>query len=419
MSPKKKPYSKFLFLSLFILVIPGNVFSQSSKNQLEKKKDHLLKSIEYADFLIDEAHEQKDITLNELILLQLKIDIRNELISNYQYEHNLYVDTIFEKLLHVNELSSELFELRHEYAMMIVGAHKNQNIYQRMLYVLAANDINQAYQRMNYYKMYAGKRNNQILLIQKSETEYINEVEKIEEKLVQNNAVLDVLKLEYARLETEIEAKVKMVDGLNKKLNQLIAEQKRNKERTLELESRITDIVVDENLNNHSDEYNPDIVNICTPEEIILSSGFTENRGKLPWPLEKGIISSSFGEHNHPELESIRIKNNGIDILTHQGAIARSVFNGKVTRVLSVPNFNNVVIVRHGDFLTVYSNLTSVFVELGSKVKTKQEIGLIYTDEESIKTELHFEIWQGKRLLDPIEWITSIDESEYFQQNTP
>ena len=311
---KKIPFYKLLFLSTFLLIISGNAFSQTNKSDLEKKKDHLVKSIEYANFLINETRSQKEVTLSELFLLQSKIDIRKKLINNYQLEHNLYVDTIFEKLLHINELNAELQEVRKEYAMMIVGAYKNQNYYQRIFYVLAANDLNQAYQRMNYYKMYAEKRNNQILLIQKSEIKYINEVEKIEEKLEQNQAVINVLNLEYEKLEIELEAKAIIVNNLNKKLNQLVAEQKNNKERTLELEAMISDIVVEENLNNNFDKNNSRIIDNRTPEEILLSTGFTQNRGKLPWPLEKGIISSGFGEHNHPEIESIRIKNNGINI---------------------------------------------------------------------------------------------------------
>jgi murein DD-endopeptidase MepM/ murein hydrolase activator NlpD len=116
-------------------------------------------------------------------------------------------------------------------------------------------------------------------------------------------------------------------------------------------------------------------------------------------------VSSAFGEQEHPDLKGIKIRNNGINIISQKNANARAVFDGEVTRVLSVPNFNNVVIIRHGDYLTVYSNLDEVFVKKGATVKTKEEIGTIFTDHENFKTELHFEIWKGKTLLDPLRWL--------------
>lgn len=419
MVANKIPYHGFLLLSFLFFALPYHVLSQSNKSDLENKKDRLEKSIEYADFLIDQTQEQKESTLNELILLQSKIDKRQQLIESYQQEHNFIVDTIFEKLLYINDLNDELQALRNEYAMMVVSAFENQNYYQRLLYVMAAADLNQAYRRMNYFRGYAGKRNQQITLIRDSEKKYFSELELLNIKLTENQSVLNDLSLEYAQLEEELSVRADIVGDLNNKLDQLLAEQEQNRANALELESRINEMLAEENLESRNDDGAADAADTRTPEEIILSSGFTENQGKLPWPLEKGIISSNFGEHSHPEIQSIMIKNNGIDILTHQGANARSVFEGVVTRVMSVPNYNNVVIVRHGDFLTVYSNLSAVFVEPGSKVETKQEIGTIYTDQAHTKTKLHFEIWQGKHLLDPIEWITSYDDSDAKQQHNP
>jgi len=138
---------------------------------------------------------------------------------------------------------------------------------------------------------------------------------------------------------------------------------------------------------------------------MALSNSFASNRGKLPWPSEKGIISSTFGNHSHPELPGIVINNDGIDITTNKGASARAIFNGEVSAVISGPNGNDVVIIRHGNFLTVYSNLTSVYVKRGEKVNTKQRIGMISTNEDDDKTILQFQIWKGNSKLNPAEWI--------------
>ena len=142
-----------------------------------------------------------------------------------------------------------------------------------------------------------------------------------------------------------------------------------------------------------------------TPEEIELSGNFSSNKGKLPWPSEKGIISSTFGEHNHPVLKRVKIKNNGIDILTSQSEEARAIFDGTVISIRTITNTNKAIIIRHGEYFTVYSNLSEVFVQQGQKVSTKQRLGNIYTDSSGNKTELHFEIWRGKTLLNPSSWI--------------
>jgi murein hydrolase activator len=202
-----------------------------------------------------------------------------------------------------------------------------------------------------------------------------------------------------------------ILEQLNEQIGQLTTELKHNRMAALELEKQIEDIVETER--EKSLQAGLKIMGLNVPEtgeNFLLSSEFEDNKGKLPWPLEKGVISIVFGEHNHPKLENLKIKNNGINILTHSQAKVKSVFSGVVTRIMAVPNFNNVVIIRHGDFLTVYSNLSSVFVETGSRVDVQQTIGTVYTDDNNGKTELHFEIWNGKNLLNPAEWLLDIKQ---------
>jgi murein DD-endopeptidase MepM/ murein hydrolase activator NlpD len=144
---------------------------------------------------------------------------------------------------------------------------------------------------------------------------------------------------------------------------------------------------------------------VLTPEEKVLSDNFISNKGKLPWPVESGVISSSFGEHPHAVLDGIKVKNNGIDIATKKGSSARAVFNGIVTSIIVITNTNKAVLIRHGDYFTVYSNLESVSVSKGQTVTTKQRIGTVYTGDSDGKTELHFEVWEGKLLCNPALWL--------------
>ena len=144
-----------------------------------------------------------------------------------------------------------------------------------------------------------------------------------------------------------------------------------------------------------------------TPEETQLSTSFSANRGKLPWPCERGLISENYGSHTHPVLKHVTVKNNGIDILTENGATIRAVFGGKVTKVMSFQHLNKVVIIRHGEYLTVYSNLSEVHVREGDMVKAKQSIGTIRAVEGESRAELHFQLWKGKTILNPESWLAT------------
>lgn len=200
------------------------------------------------------------------------------------------------------------------------------------------------------------------------------------------------------------------LQSLGKKERELTQSIREKESAAAQLQKSIEAIIAEEmrrlamEANKTGAEGKPDAFTL-TPAEVALSANFEDNRGKLPWPTERGIISGTFGEHPHPVLKGIKVKNNGIEIATSKGAMARSVFEGEVTRVINVPVYNYVVIIRHGEYLSVYSNLEEVLVHKGDQIRIKQVLGRIQTDAEKAKTELHFEIWKGKELLNPAEWI--------------
>lgn len=412
-------YITAVFLLSGMLAGSISVTGQEIARRLEKKKSRLEKSIEYADYLIDDARKKKDATLHELVLLQSRIDIRRALIDNYLHEQNLIFDTIFAKMLRINQINTQLNDLKNEYALMINNAYQNHHFYKRLVYVLSSRNLNQAYSRFNYYKYYARQRNIQIDHIKSAEARYFKEVDQLEVKVTENQQLINNLNQEYARLEKEINLKDSIIQNLNARMEQLAAEQQRNKKSAMALENRIQEVISEERMDSPIASVNKALLSAPTPEEALYSEGFSENHGKLPWPLQRGIISATFGEQSHPDLNEVKIRNNGINFITHNGATARAVFRGEVTRVLSVPNFNHVVILRHGDFLSVYSNLAEVFVEPGMNIDTKQDIGVVFTDVENEKTELHFEIWNGKELQDPINWLASEVNEEMRPNENP
>ena len=390
--------------------------------QLENQRIQLEKSIEYTEVLLSDTRSTKIISLEELALLNDQLINRQKLIDNYNEEKNTRVDTIFQVLFKIDKMAMEVEALREEYAQMIYCANKNNSIYQRMIWVMASDDVNQAYQRLNYFKVYASKRKEQVQQIGLAEEKYLSKVELLELKIDKTEKLLTRLETEKTLLEQEKQLKNLAVISLLKKEKELTKNQDKHKKRAEELKEQIEHVIAettDKDNQSGPGSNNLDALITRTPEDITINNNFALNRGHLPWPVEKGVVSSFFGEHNHPDLQGIKVRNNGINIVSHQGTKARAVFTGEVTRVMAMPGFNNVVIIRHGKFLTVYTNLERVFVEQGSMVETKDEIGVIFTDTESIKTELHFEIWEGKTLLDPEQWLASVRSSELLNSHNP
>jgi len=307
-------------------------------------------------------------------------------------------------------LSVELKKLKEEYALMIYYAKRNSSSYDRLVFIFSASDFNQAYRRLKYFQQYGVYRRTQAGLITSTQDKLSIKELNLEQQKAEQQNLLAQEKNEKQQLEIEKGDVGHTIQDLGHREKELKSTLRAKQKAIAELEKAIEEIIAEEiRLAEERARAAAGTTTISgfalTPEEKQLSDNFSSNKGNLPWPTERGIVSSTFGEHQHPVLPRVKIKNNGVDILTGEGEYARAVFNGEVTRVISVPNFNNVVIVRHGEFLTVYSNLDEVSVSKGQKVTTKQNIGRIYTDRNENKTELHFEIWKAKDLMNPSYWL--------------
>jgi septal ring factor EnvC (AmiA/AmiB activator) len=285
------------------------------------------------------------------------------------------------------------------------------------MFVFAAKDFNQAFSRLRYYQQYSSYRRTQIELIRKSQTELTVKLKMLEDTKTRKTTIALSKEKEKTRLLTEKEDKDKSVKELSKKEKQLVAKLKEKQQSALKLQIEIEKLIAREirasaaratKTAKEENKPKPEISEneiMLTPVEKELSTSFASNKGKLPWPSAKGVITGTFGEHPHPVLKYVKVKNNGIDIATEEGADVRAVFSGKVSRVMSFPNLNNIVIIRHGEYLTVYSNLYKVTVKDGQTITTKQSIGKVTSSPDDAKTEYHFEIWKGKTIQDPQAWL--------------
>lgn len=399
-------FRPFLIVLLLSFLYNLSAEAQDKKKLLENDKKKIEEEILYNSKLLEETKNSKSTTINQLVILKNQINQRESLIQAINDQIKVVNDQVNLNNEILKELKSDLDNLKDEYAKMIYYAYKNRDNYDKLMFIFSSEDFNQAFKRLKYFQQYSAYRKTQVQLIEQTRQE-INELllnldESKKEKLV----LLTSLEMERVELNSEKAQQNQTYQKLNKKEKELLATIKKKEKAAKKLQKEIEKIIAEEiRLASKKSGTTETGSFALTPEELKLSADFTLNRGGLPWPLERGIISSTFGEHAHPVLKGVKTKNNGIDILTQENSDARTIFAGEVTRVMSIPNYNYVIMIRHGEFLSVYSNLSEVFVNKGDKVETKQQIGKIHTDSKDSKTELHFELWQGKTILNPETWL--------------
>lgn len=399
---------------LFVFMLLGQLMATAqNKTELESKKQQLLKDIEFTNKLLNETEKSKKATLGELNLLNSKIGKRQQLINTISRQAALIEAQINETKGVVKSLEEDLEKLKKEYALMLHYTYKNQNQYERLMFILSSEDFNQAYKRIKYFQQYAKHRQEQAKAIEATRNALADKTKDLAQKKRNMALLVEDTEKEKIQLSTEKEQQGKMIKILKTKEGQLRNELKQKERDRKKLESAIGRIIEEEIKKAKAKVAKDNTATITksgfalTPKELELSGKFNENEGKLPWPSETGVITSTFGEQAHPTLPSIKIMNNGIDIATDKDAKARAVFEGTVSYVLSVPGAHKAVMIKHGEFFSVYTNLENVTVQAGDKVTVKQALGSVVTSREDGKTTLHFEIWKGTTKLNPAKWIVT------------
>ncbi len=395
--------SHFLSIPYFIEA------QQSEKEKLQKDKQRIENEIDYTNKLLTETQRTRQTSLNQLALLNRQVKQRGELLNSINSIINAIDRQIKLSSDSIIMLQNELQRYKDEYARLIVAASKHRSSYEKLMFVFSADDFNQAYKRIKYLQQYSEYRKSQAEKIRSTEAELSKKIIALELQRAGKVALRNDYEREKQQLAKERNKQNESVQNLSKKEKELLAKLRENERALNRLQKAIEKIIAEEIRLARETAKKTGTVHTgdfaLTPEEKLVSSNMEANKGKLPWPTERGVIGASFGTNPHPVLKGIKTQNNGIDIITHKGAEARAVFEGEIANILTIPSLNNVVIIKHGDFLTVYSNLDQVFVKRGDKVTTRQNLGVIHTDNEEVNTKLHFEIWKGKELQNPEHWI--------------
>lgn len=393
---------RVFFTTAFFLISFCTAFSQSI-GELQQKKQDAARDIEYTSRLLNEVQKSQKSSLNRLQLLNNQIKQRNTIISATNNEIALYQQFIDNNSMVLEMLGADLQGIKKEYAKLIRSAYRNKNAYDQILFLLSAENVNQAYRRFLYMKRYSDYRQNQAEVIAAIQQVLHQKSEKLEQQKITRQELIAATKKESQQLageKTQQNTELQKLQKEHKTLRQKLNQQRKAEQ---QLENEIQQIIAEEARNNKDSGGSGFAL---TPEQKLVGDNFAQNKRRLPWPVERGVITEHFGIHRHAVLSNVEIRNNGISISTETGAKVRTVFNGEVSRVFGITGGNTAVIIRHGKYLSVYSNLREVEVKKGDKVSTKQNIGTVYTDlEEGNKSILKFQIWHESQKLNPEDWI--------------
>lgn len=388
---------KFNYFLIILLLYSFNQYSQQSRSSLEKERDVNLVKIQEAETILKETEKSKNITVGKLNVINKQIRNRQSLISNLRSDIKVQSDEIILIRNLIMSLKRDLRILNNEYSDMIYSSYKSRSSLDKLTYIFSSKDYNQMFRRFNYIFQYSKFRKNQII-----------EINKVYEELeYQENNLSDVNKKQKKLLDDELSENNKLqklkgrqrktISDLNKKQRNLRKEIAERKVALENLDKLIRDIIRREKealLKNGDDDINL----------LEITEGFEANIGKFEWPVKSGFISNKFGEHPHPIIKNIKVKNDGIDIQTSKSSQVHAIYDGKVSTVAFIPGMNNVVIINHGEYYTLYAKLKNLKVQKGDIISEKQVIANLVTNNDGI-TQLQFQIWKNNIKLNPENWI--------------
>lgn len=413
---------KFL-LSLIFICMTSLVWSQGSQQEkLEERKAQIQKEIRENERLLQTVKKKEKSAVNVVIVQSTKIKLKEKLINTTEKQTKLLGNDMYINQVQINKLKKELVILKENYSEMIVKSYKSRSAESRAMFLLSSENFLQAYKRAQYMKQYTSYRKtqgeeiktksdkltdfNQKLNIQKTAKQKLiaeNEKERLslEKEKKEQLKLVSVIKKDKNKISQEIRKRQQEYRTIDRQINKLIREAIAAANRKAALEKAKA---------NPSAPVSKAAVSSSkielTPEAKLIADNFRANRGRLPYPVEKGYISLGYGNQTHPLFNTITVHNSGVEITTDRGASARAVFGGEVTSVIVLSPVNKAVMIQHGDFFTVYQNLSSVNVSKGEKVSIKQSLGKVRTNGETGKTIIKFLILQNTTYNNPEGWLS-------------
>ncbi len=387
--------AKIVIILLFIFC--GKLTSQS-RSELEALRKKSLEEIEYVDKMLKNTESEKRENLGELVVIGKKLNLRERIINEYGEEISLLEYRISLNKLGVDLMEEDLENLRNEYEASILSAYKAMKGTPAVAFILSSKDFNQGYKRLKYIQQVARYRRKESEIIQ----QVYDEIQASMDRLQEDRKSIGDLRSKEERqkqiLKEEQLRKERLVKNLSKKEKQLRIDLDEKKRVAKKIESEIAKLI--------EEERRKSLVTPMSNEMKLIGESFGDNKGRIPWPIDKGIITSHFGLQNHPILKNVVEDNIGIEITSSGRTIAKSVYKGQIMRVFSISGANMTIIVRHGKYLTVYQNLINVKVKPGDNVAAGQELGDVFSDtSDNNKAVLKFMVYEEKTKLNPELWL--------------
>ena len=410
------------FLLFFLLGFGLQTMAQQSSAELKRRKEALTREIEELNRTLNKTSSSKKLSLKQIQALNAKIRLREQKIRTINSEIGLLDNKINENTRTVIKLQSDLNQLKKEYAEMMRFAQRNQGAHSKLMFIFASENFNQAYKRVKYLQQFTNYRKKQAGYIENTKRNLNNEIVKLDQNKKEKTYLLNDEEKEKRTLGKEKNKQAQVLTGLTKQEKQLKQEISKKQRESIQLNRALQAAIAREIAEErkkaeaaaNKEEAKTGVtakpvakgsaVLSATPESAKLSADFLGNRGRLPWPVANGSITEGFGRHSYGE--GVTTENNGVDISTSPGATVRAVFSGEVRKIFSVGS-TMVVMIRHGEYFTAYSNLKSVSVSVGQKVSVKQALGTVATDPTDGTTEVHFELWKGGTPQNPSGWLAN------------
>ncbi|MDD4514232.1 peptidoglycan DD-metalloendopeptidase family protein [Massilibacteroides sp.] len=428
---------KFLWLAILcVSTLAATAQNSSRVKELERQRKEALAEIAETDKLLKETTLTAKNSLKRLTLLSNQLLNRKKVLSLLTQEMTAIDNQMESMRQEIASLENELTVKRENYKKSAQSIQKHRSSQDKLLFILSADNFSQSMRRMRYLREYGNWQKLQATEIIEKQKEIESKREALQKTRAEKEALVQVREQEKNKLQQEESTQKTEVQQLNKKQKELQAELRKKRQQAAALNKQIEKLIAEEIARAEEEARREERERLArekkgekttepeteskkrvadtkggyamTQAERKLSTDFASNKGRLPAPVNSTYtIVSYFGEQQHQELKNIRMNNNGIDLQVKPGADAQAIFSGEVTRVFVVPGYNNSVIVRHGNYLTVYSNLSQVYVKQGEKVATRQLLGKIFTDkEDGNSTILHFQLWKERTKLNPAPWIT-------------
>ena len=397
---------KFIFLLTTLILYSTSCYAQNlSQKDLELKRISLVNEIKNIQMLINNSKDEKKLVLENIENLNYKLDLQNEIIKITNNELNIISVSIRNNQESINQLQKSQQILKSQYSEMILKSYKTRSKTGKLMFIFSSVNFQQALKRIQYFKQYSEFQNNQLQKIAVNTKELKSLANKLNnDKNLQLKLVSDNKKIKN-NINLEISNKNNLLNFISNNQTKYLREIKLKQQKTAKIDKEIEKIIAKAIAESNRKKNTSSKLFALTPEAKILSNNFISNKGKLPWPVEKGYISLKYGKQPHPIVKTATIQSNGIRIITASSQKARTIFNGTVYRIISSKNGSKTILIQHGNFFTVYKNLSDIYVKKGDKVSTKQELGQIITNKSSGQTILSFSLFRDNKTENPLLWI--------------